>query len=61
MSSKALTLYNESMQLKTPPDITTLRETQIARFMGPTWGPSGSCRPYVGPMNLAIRELVPKQ
>ena len=25
---------------------------QIARFMGPTWGPSGA---HVGPMNLAIR------
>ena len=24
--------------------------SQIARFMGPTWGPSGSCRPQVGPM-----------
>ena len=24
--------------------------TQIARFMGPTWGPSGSCRPQMGPM-----------
>ena len=23
---------------------------QIARFMGPTWGPLGSCRPQVGPM-----------
>ena len=23
---------------------------QIARFMGPTWGPPGSCRPHVGPM-----------
>ena len=23
---------------------------QIARFMGPTWGPSGSCRPQMGPM-----------
>ena len=23
---------------------------QIARFMGPTWGPPGSCRPQVGPM-----------
>ena len=22
----------------------------IARFMGPTWGPPGSCRPQVGPM-----------
>ena len=23
--------------------------TQIAKFMGPTWGPSGSCWPQVGP------------
>ena len=23
--------------------------TQIARFMGPTWGPPGSCRPQMGP------------
>ena len=23
--------------------------TQIARFMGPTWGPAGSCRPQMGP------------
>ena len=29
--------------------------TQIARFMWPTWGPPGTCRPQVGPMNLAIR------
>ena len=26
------------------------RDTQIAKFMGPTWGPSGSCRPHMGPM-----------
>ena len=26
---------------------------QIAKFMGPTWGPPGSCRPQMGPM-LAI-------
>ena len=32
------------------------RATQIARFMGPTWGPPGSCRPQMGPMYLAIRE-----
>ena len=35
------------------------RASQIATFMGPTWGPPGSCRPQmgpdVGPMNLAIR------
>ena len=24
--------------------------TQKAKFMGPTWGPHGSCRPGVGPM-----------
>ena len=24
--------------------------TQIAKFMGPTWGPSESCRPQMGPM-----------
>ena len=24
--------------------------SQIAKFMGPTWGPSGSCRPQMGPM-----------
>ena len=24
--------------------------SQIAQFMGPTWGPPGSCRPQVGPM-----------
>ena len=23
---------------------------QIAKFMGPTWGPHGSCRPQMGPM-----------
>ena len=26
--------------------------SQIAWFMGPTWGPPGSCRPQVGPMLL---------
>ena len=35
---------------------------QIARFMGPTWGPPGSCQPpdgpHVGPMNLAIRVML---
>ena len=28
---------------------------QIAKFMGPTWGPPGSSRPQMGPMNVAIR------
>ena len=34
--------------------------SQIAKFMGPTWDPPGSCRPqdgpHVGSMNLAIRD-----
>ena len=25
--------------------------TQIAKFMGPTWGPTGSCRSQMGPMS----------
>ena len=28
----------------------TRRESQIGRFMGPTWGPPGSCRPQMVPM-----------
>ena len=36
--------------------------SQIAKFMGPAWGPPGSCRPpdgpRVGPMNLAIRNTI---
>ena len=28
----------------------TLTSLQIAKFMGPTWGPPGSCRPQMGPM-----------
>ena len=31
---------------------------KIARLMGPAWGPPGSCRPQVGPMNLAILDYV---
>ena len=26
------------------------RVAQIAKFMGPTWGPPGSCRPQMGPI-----------
>ena len=26
------------------------KHTQIAKFMGPIWGPPGSCRPQMGPM-----------
>ena len=31
--------------------------SQIAKFMGPTWGPSVSCRPQIGPM-LALWTLL---
>ena len=38
-----------------------VRASQIAKFMGPTWGPPGSCRPQMGPMlapcTLAIRDF----
>ena len=37
--------------------------TQIAKFMGKTWGPPGSCRPQMGPMlapwTLLSGELLP--
>ena len=29
---------------------TSTHISQIAKFMGPTWGPPGSCRPQMGPM-----------
>ena len=32
--------------------------TQIARFMGKIWDPPGSCRPQVGPINLAVRVVM---
>ena len=30
------------------------RDTQMSRFMGPTWSQPGPCRPQVGPMKLPI-------
>ena len=38
-------------------DILTTNKSQIAKFMGPTWGPSGSRRPQMGLM-LAPRTLL---
>ena len=32
--------------------------SQTTKFMGLTWGPHGSCRPQMGPMNLAIRDII---
>ena len=40
-------------RILTYPDAAVLYRTiytQIARFMGQTWGPSGSCRSQLGPM-----------
>ena len=34
-----------------------MRRSQTATFVEPTWGPPGSCRPHIGPMNLAIRVI----
>ena len=31
--------------------------TQIAKFVGPTWGPPGSCRPQMGPMSAQWTSL----
>ena len=36
--------------MQDPPAKTNWGQTQIAKFMGPTWDPPGSCRPQVGPM-----------
>ena len=38
-------------------DTQTVVNTQIAKFMGPTWGPPGTCRPQMGPI-LAPRTLL---
>ena len=32
--------------------------TQIARFMGPTWGQTGSCRPQMGPTWTLLSEVL---
>ena len=34
--------------------------SQIAKFMGPTWVLSAPDGPHVGPMNLAIRDIIPQ-
>ena len=41
-----VTLNREPMLLQ----IVLLYISQIAKFMGPTWGPPGTCRPQLGPM-----------
>ena len=34
--------------------IVTTNSTQIAKFMGPTWGPPGSCRLQMGPTYFCL-------
>ena len=38
------------LSLQIPPTYASALPTLITRFMGPTWGPPGSCRPQMGPM-----------
>ena len=38
-------------------DMRTQDTPQRTKFMGPTWGPPGSCGPHVGPINFAIRVI----
>ena len=57
-NSKHRTLAFEICEVRREYALCDIETSQIARFMRPTWGPSGSCRPQVGPilspMNLAI-------
>ena len=47
----------DQILLKTFTGLVTCIASQIAKFMGPTWGPPGSYRPQMGPM-LAPRTLL---
>ena len=49
--------HNQTKHPKTRARVLWLIATQKAKFMGPTWGPPGSCRPQMGPM-LAPRTLL---
>ena len=54
LHQKALTFYNKYVNKNLPYyfdsfDITT-QGSQTAKFMGPTWGPSGADRTQMGPM-----------
>ena len=39
-------------------DVIMYEHIQLARFMIPTWGPPGTDRTQVGPMNLVIRPIL---
>ena len=55
--NKLVQRQNISHGISQYPGIEDMAEvnTQISRFMGPTWGLSAPDGPHVGPMNLAIR------
>ena len=47
-NSNICKLPNIQKHIDQPQD--SLFFTQITKFMGPTWGPPGSCRPQMDPM-----------
>ena len=49
---------NPSISTEIPLQNASNAETEIAKFLGPTWGPPGSYRSQMGPM-LAMWTLVP--
>ena len=56
-----LVLREEKLSSSTQPYLSS-KQSQISRFMGPTWGLPGSCRPqvggpHVGTINLVIRDV----
>ena len=66
-TSKAIAILNTKHECWGSTDVRTISSilyligsfhNQIARFMGPTWGPPGSCRSHMGPI-LAPWTLLP--
>ena len=49
-----LFMYKDSQDAMVVQPCSNFSVTQIARLMGPPWGPSGGNRAQVGPMNFAI-------
>ena len=50
MSSAKLWLFCLNLNMLHMQSLPTICDNQMARLMGPTWGPPGSCRPQMGPM-----------
>ena len=55
-NARYVTIYMYSMHMYSVESMPMHQEyffgiaPEIAKFMGPTWGPPGSCRPPIGPM-----------